>query len=323
MQVASLTYRLYKDKDLIEILVLWEKNSGWGGITEAEFYDWFINTPTGPCTIIVAENEEGEIIGQLVFRPTKILMRGKEVDGYRAMAPILNDCYRETDIKNYNHPIFAMFRFGIEQAANRQIDIIFSFPSIGWVAGVKTFPRYGLPKAEVSIFDCIGIDLKKTFALVVPEKNDWQVRVGKFSPVYETLWNKFVLNFPVNYAVSRSAIWHSWRRMDTLILEVYNRETAKLKGVFFIKKETNLMVDIIAETLEDAKQTLRLAACWIYQNHTDDNISELKLMHTPFAEQLVQGIPNYPVNFRFGFFCLSPQNKAVPPIKEWFIMPNE
>lgn len=323
MQAAPLTYRLFEDSDLPGILTLWKNFSGWGGITEQQFYDWHINTPAGPCSIIVAQTQEGEIIGQMVFRPTKMLLRGEEVNGSRVMAPILNDNFRESDIKNYDHPTYAMFRLGISYAASKNIDIIFFSPSIGWVPVVKTFPKYGLPDPEISIIDCIGIDVKKIFSSVIPETNLFEVQQGKISSAYESLWNKFVKSYPVENAISRSTNWLKWRRSDDLILEAYHPETEELKGVVIIKKKTGQIVEIIAESMENLQQTLKAVSRWLYQNLNEINISEIKLMHTPFAEQLVLGMPHHTVNFRFAFVCLSPQRKEVPLIREWFIMPDE
>jgi len=323
MQVAQLIYRLYEDKDLTSVLNLWEKYSGWGGITNEQFYDWHIATPNGPCSIIVAETQEGEVVGQMVFRPTKMLLNGKKVNGYRVTAPILSDAFRESDLRSYDHPAFAMFRTGIEQVAKEKSEIIFVSPSVGWVAVVKTFPRYGLPEAQVSLFDCIGINHDQLNDSTLVEENDYGIRPGKISLEYEKLWNKFVKNYPVNNGVSRTAQWFTWRRGEELILETYDKETLELKGVIFIKKKTGQVVDIIGKNVEDLKQTLRLAAIWVHTQQGSEKIAELKLMYTPLAQQLVKEIPHHSINFRFAFACLSPKNEKIPPIQDWHIMPDD
>lgn len=79
---GNLTFRLFEPDDIEGILRLWSGDSGWGGITEQQFYDWYINTPYGECLIAVALDKENSIVGQEVFTPSKIYVDGKEKKHY-------------------------------------------------------------------------------------------------------------------------------------------------------------------------------------------------------------------------------------------------
>ena len=237
IQVEQLTYRIFNENDIPGILSLWEKFSGWGEISEKQFKDWHINTPNGPCTIVIAQTQDGEIIGQMVFRPTMVLINGSKVVGYRVMAPILNNNFRESDLRSYDHPSHCMIRLGNAHAIANNIQVIFFSPSIGWVPILKVFPGYGLPDTQVALFDCIGIDVSKINADKANETELLQVETGIISEKYEKLWERFIVNCKINNAISRSADWLQWRRGDDLILEANDVETQELKGVVIIKKK--------------------------------------------------------------------------------------
>ncbi len=323
MQVAQLTYRLFVEEDIPGLLSLWEKFSGWGGISEQQFYDWHINTPNGPCTIVVAQTQDGDIIGQMVFRPTKVLINGSEVIGYRVMAPILNTNFRESDLRSYDHPSHCMIRLGNAHAIANNIQVIFFSPSIGWVPILKVFPGYGLPDTQVALFDCIGIDVSKIKTVRANETGLLQAGVGKISEKYEKLWERFIVNNNINNAICRSADWLQWRRGDDLVLEVNDVQTQELKGVVIIKKNTGQVVELIAENITDIKLTLIAVSNWLYQNSNEIKISEIKLMLTPIIEQAVCDLPVHSINYRFAFVCFNPQNKELPLLRDWFIMPDE
>lgn len=126
---------------LQEYLSFGKKNSGWGGITPQQFHDWHMDTPYGPCMIIVAEDNKGGIIGQIVFMPSKVYIDGRVKDYYRDMAAIIKNDLRGFNIKDFDHPTYAMLRFGIEQGKINGSKIIYSLPSIGWATTAKTFPQ--------------------------------------------------------------------------------------------------------------------------------------------------------------------------------------
>src|SRR5438309_1754146 len=110
----KLTYREYEEKDLEAVLELWEHYSGWGAITREQFERWHFKTPYGSCLIVVAVNQEGEIMGQIVFSPSVIVINGKEVKAYRGSAPILDTECRRLSINRADHPAFGMIKFGME-----------------------------------------------------------------------------------------------------------------------------------------------------------------------------------------------------------------
>src|SRR5688572_30628633 len=105
MSSQTLTFRPYQKKDIGQIIQLWEKHSGFGGISESTFEQWFINTPFDPCEIIVAENEENNIIGQMVFMPSRIMVNGRVVKSMRVAAPIIHSDFKLTISDLTNNPI--------------------------------------------------------------------------------------------------------------------------------------------------------------------------------------------------------------------------
>src|SRR6187200_2084133 len=114
MITAELTYRTYEDKDLPGILQLWEQYSGWGAITLEQFDKWYLQTPYGPCVVIVAVNNEEEIVGKIAFIPTVVNLNGREIKAIRGSAPILNPECRRFNLNQADHPAFAMIKEGMK-----------------------------------------------------------------------------------------------------------------------------------------------------------------------------------------------------------------
>jgi hypothetical protein len=104
MITTELTYRLYEEKDLPHVLRLWEESSGWGAITEEQFHQWYLNTPYGPCIVIVASDEDDNVVGQLVFTPSHVQVTNKVLKAVRAAAPILHESFKGGKIHNTNIP---------------------------------------------------------------------------------------------------------------------------------------------------------------------------------------------------------------------------
>src|SRR5688572_2842791 len=126
---TGLSYRLYKESDMPSVLELWEKYSGWGAITQEQFTKWCINTPYGRCFIIIAVDKNNTVVGQMTFVPSIVYIEGNEVKALRASAPILREDSRQKNIKDYDHPVFAMFRYGMQVAKQQGYALIYVFPA--------------------------------------------------------------------------------------------------------------------------------------------------------------------------------------------------
>jgi hypothetical protein len=321
----KLSYRIFIESDLEKVLELWEKNSGWGAITRQQFYEWHMNTPYGNCMIIVAEDALDGVIGQMIFVPSKVYIDGGEKNAYRVMAPIIKNDFREFDIKHFDHPAYAMFRFGIQEAKKNDHEIIYFLPSLGWVAAVKTFPKYGLPAASIAINDCLRI--KRDTDNIFPNEHlgNYYLQSGHFNEEYEQLWDDAIVSLSIQCAVVRHSKWLKWKRAPHILFEMRNKTNHQLKGYIVIKKDSGLVVDLLARSIEEMESVVRLTVQWVHQNNADDQqhtFTEIKLMQTPFINKVLNSISHDKIDFRFAFvyYFLDGQMQNN---KEWFIMPDD
>lgn len=321
----KLSYRLYQDNDMEGVLELWEKYSGWGGITEKQFVDWHINTPLGPCIIVVALDSAEQIVGQIVFVPSVVYAAQKENTAYRVMAPIINAAVRGADIKNFDHPAFSMLRFGMDEAKKRGNYIIYFIPSVGWLNVLKTFSKFGLPQPSMSSFGCLRISLSDETLQLQNLNEAYYIQQGSFGEEYDALWTDSAARLPLIWAVKRSADWLRWKRGNHLLLEMRDRIHHKLKGYVVIKRSAGLIVDILAPSIEEMQGALQHTVHWLQQRriNNESRLAEIKLMQTPVMEQVVQPIQHDTLPYRFAFAWLSLNGCQQISEEETFIMPDD
>lgn len=322
---TKLSYRLFKESDLEKVLELWEKYSGWGLITAQQFHEWHMNTPYGDCMIIVVEDIVDGVIGQMVFVPSKVYIDGVEKDSYRVMAPIIKNDFREFNIKHFDHPVYAMFRFGIKEAKKNDHNVIYFLPSIGWIATVKTFPKYGLPEASIALNDCLRIKLNIDNSFFNNSLEKYYVQPGNYGKEYDQLWEDAVTSLSIQCAVARHAKWLEWKRAPHLLFEMRNKSNHQLIGYIVIKKDSGLVIDLLARSIEEMEIVVRLTLEHLGQNNANDQqqiFTEIKLMQTSLINSVISSIPHDKIDFRFAFVHFS-LYQQLDDNKEWFIMPDD
>lgn len=320
---STLSYRLYNNDDQNAILELWEKYSGWGAITLEQFTDWYLNTPFGPCMVVVAEDEQYGIVGQIIFVPSKAYIDGKEINAYRVMAPIVNKDFRALNIKDFNHPAYAMFRYGLKEAKDRDHPFIYFLPSIGWLSLVRTFPKYGLPKANLSIHNCLQVDITAGFANT--ESNQYYIKPGNVNEEYDELWTSSMTALRPDCSVVKKSVWLKWKRKDQIVFEMRHQGDQQLKGYIIIKKSAALVLDILAPGIEEMALLIQLLIQYLHTNKVENNgvqFSCLKFMQTATVDKILRFIPHYTIDFRFAAVNFSLDEKSLEN-KQWFIMPDD
>lgn len=300
----KITYRLYEEKDIPAIIKLWEEESGWGGITNEQFNSWFVNTPYGKAVIVVAENSEGAVIGQIVMSPSRMIVDGEEIKSVRGAAPIVSKEMRGGNIKDLNHPVSTMFRKGFEMAFAEGYQYFYTFPAYGWLGLLRLIPKIMPNPSDTASFDCFSISLSKT---QLPEKEDDRLKVvmqTKLTDEYNTLWDEAVNQMPINCSIVRRHNWLQWVVGGMYVLEVRKMSDDKLIGYAAIKKESGLMVDVFARTTSDLAKVYEQCVYALHQ----DNLQRLPLpfttlkgMITSQNEPILNKIGYTKDDFRFAF----------------------
>lgn len=318
---VPLTYRLFEKNDLDGVLRLWKEESGWGEITEQQFYEWYVNTPFGDCLTVVAIDENERIIGQAVFMPSKFYLAGEEKKALRLLAPIISKEFRD-NIKSPWHPFYGMYKFGLGSATEQGYSVFYTFPIHSWLAVMRFFPRAGLHPVEMSEFDCYALRINET-----EHSRDQKISispVNEFNHEFDGLWDSAVANFPIKCGIVRNAQWLVWKLSGRHTFEARNAKN-ELLGYISIDKKTSLIVDALAKTPKDLEDILGALIGFLKQND-EFGIEEIKLMKTDFLQNIVDKFGFSSVDFKFAFGCYAVDRniptEALTPDK-WFMMPND
>ena len=325
--LSTLYYRLFEKEDVPGILQLWEEDSGWGGITDEQLNNWYFKTPCGPCFIVIAQNQDKMIVGQMVFNPVVVLLEGNEIKACRGSAPILKASYRRYSINHPDHPAFAMIRFGMEAGKQQGYHLVYSFPASGWAALLRAFPKYGLPYGHIALYDCFVLSLKSNCPST---DSNFTTGIAKFfTEEYDQLWEAAKESFPLRAAVKRNAAWLKWKISSHLVIEIRYTENNSLMGYAAIDKQSGLIVDMLARTKEDLTQVIKSVVHGLHASNPDRlmiDANNLKGMLTPQVQVALEIIPFAKERFTFAFFCYALQNsvsmQSIHPTK-WYMMPND
>jgi hypothetical protein len=319
----NLTYRIFEKDDIGGILRLWAEESGWGAITEEQFNKWYLHTPYGECLIVLAIDEDKNIVGQQVFMPSTIFVSGNNLNAFRVLAPILSKKIR-ANIRKKNHPFFEMHQAGLKEAIERKYSVIYGFPAHAWTPVLRLFPKAGLPKMEIAEFDCRSFSYQSVLPKTEKIKHLKISPIDRFEENFDELWNNAIANFPIECGVIRNSEWLNWKNGGRWSFAAHNSEN-KLVGYLSIDKKTSLLADVLAETPEILEQMFETFCSFTAQNK-QFGIQEFKVMKTNFMSPIIEKFGFSKVDFKFAFGCYSIDTniptEAIQP-QNWYMMPND
>lgn len=326
---VQLTYRLYKEADLEGLLHLWKTSSGWGEITKEQFTRWYLDTPHGPCIVIVCVDNENKIFGQIVFIPSKIYHNGRYIKALRVSSPILSEHSGEAKITDYVHPVFCMLREGMNISQLRGYELVYMFPSIGWTSVLKLFPKYGLPTCHISFYDCFSLLLDDPKLFRVPDGSLKITVAAGFTDEYDQLWMIAKSRLDIICGVVRNSNWMRWKLTKHLVLEARDVNDNTLKGYIAFNTRSGLVTDFLAIS-NDAMEMLLLDAIHALHHLNPKRIevsfNAIKGMATERFRAIMKNIAWQQTNYTFSFACYS-QSDVIRhdeiAVANWYIMPND
>lgn len=317
----TLTFRNFRDEDLPAALRLWDEHSGWGAITADQWRDWYVKTPCGSSRILVAAEESGRIIGQLILMPMQVCVGDRVVPAARITAPILHRDFRSHRLRSADHPITRLLDLAVEVATTDDFALIYAMPEVAWLSFFRWYPRF---KSMTS--DCVSIQIPAP-----PPGPDptFQAHLSDgFGAAHVALWKTACSSFSIQVALERTPDLLRYRNGGHLVLDVVDRADGELVGYAAIHPKTGLIVDFVARSGEFVVPVLsscldRLAALTAQQR---SGIERLKAMRTPVLTGALDELGFQPENYRFLFVCesLDPAvgDEAASP-QHWYLTPGD
>lgn len=322
---AALRYRLYQPDDLPGVLRLWEAESGWGAISAEQWHKWYVDTPLGPCLVVVAEDEHGEIAAQKVFTPARLVIDGQEHRALRISAPIVRQDARRRSMRSRSHPIVGLFLAALEAATEAGYSVMYSLPEHSWLSFFRWAPRIGLPTFATAAYGCVAAEI----APVAADGAGLSAEVATaFGPEYDALWQAAQRSFPMVCGVARDAAWMNFKNRGHLVLAA-RAATGELVGYVAIRKQTGLIVDLLARHPDDLRSVVAAALAWLADARQADmlgGMTQLKAMATPLLSPALSVLDFTPVEYTFAFVC-APLTPALSPAtiapERWSVNPGD
>ncbi len=326
-----LQYRLYCDEDLPGLRRLWQEETRWGDITPEVWRQWYVDTPHGPCLVVVAEDESGEIAGQEVFTPSCAVVGDREVRALRLSAPILRKELRRESLRRVDHPVIGLYMAAAEAASAQGFHAVYALPEYGWLPFFRWAPRFGLPRFADAEYNCVSLPVSSalTFDGTI-ETDDLTARaVTEFGEEYDELWLSAKESFPINCGVVRRRDWLRFRNEGRIAVEVRDKRDGSLVGYTATKKQTGLLADALARRPADLTKVLASTLKWLATERgrlAPQELTHLKVMETPALRPALQALGFVVTDYKFAFTCstfdstLKPE--AIAP-ERWYIMPGD
>lgn len=323
---TNLTFRLFQPGDMEGILRLWAEESGWGEITEEQFNRWTY-TPFGECLISVASDEGGRILGQQVFMPAQIYIKGQVKTACRVLAPILSKEVR-ANIRQKDHPFYEMHRICMDAAVTAGISVIYTYPLHSWMTVMKLFPKAGLPEMQIAEYECWTLP-RSNFENIISAKNDYEsFFVSEASDEFDALWKSASRSFPIDCGMVRDSKRLKWK-LGGHLLFASKDSNGDLSGYVAFNKKTGLIVDMLARSTEEMQSVLAstLDAFGSFENENGAfAFGGVGLMRTEATSSLIDGFGFENTDFKFAFGCYSIDSavstESILP-QHWYKMPDD
>jgi hypothetical protein len=316
-----LTYRLFRDEDLPAVLRLWEEHSGWGGITEDQWREWYIEAPFAPSRVVVAADDRGEIVGQLVLTPTRVRVGERVVDAARISAPILHQDFRWRRLRHPDHPITRLLDLIMEIAIGDGLALVYAMPEYAWRSFFRWYPRF-----ESIEFGCVSVPIPESSSRL-PGRFTAAVSSG-FGDEHTTLWKEARAAFPIEVALERSVELLRYKNRGHLVFDIRDDVRGVLAGYAAIHRRTGLLVDFMADAPAHVAHVLSACLDGLASLPDDQRIGlhHVKAMPNSILGTALDSTGFQAEEFRFLFVCepLDPSVLlgSIEPHR-WYLTPGD
>jgi hypothetical protein len=142
----KLDLRMSTEADVPELARFWSDHGGWDRLDAEAWTHRLGRPPFGPAAIVVAMAAgTQEIRGQFAFIPWRVRIGDCEFAAARPFAPILHKADRVSSwaaLNPFNHPLLAMYRFGVEHLRSSGAALLYMVPDPRWVRALRLLRRF-------------------------------------------------------------------------------------------------------------------------------------------------------------------------------------
>jgi hypothetical protein len=278
---------------------------------------------------VVTEDADGQVIGQGICIPARWYVQDREVKGLRLSAPLLRKSLRFGILPGPDHPFIGMGKKVLELARDDGYSLLYSIPRRQFLSLMRFGPLLGLPSFSGVEFGCAERTWESLRNAPVPIPKHLEVhQVSEFGPEYDELWEDARVSLPIQAGLVRKSSYLQFRNGGHLVLEV-RRSAGPLLGYVALRKNSGLIDDMLARTLEDLQSLLAAALGQLAREPDlvdEYNIEKVKAMTTPYLDDVLGPLGLQRIKFRFAYAChcldgsLSP-NQLNP--SAWYVTPGD
>jgi hypothetical protein len=302
----SISYRMAAKNDTDELVQFWSENSGWDVIDRAEWERRFTNTPSGDAAVAVAvDDDTGKIIGQFVFIPLRIAVKGKEVKAYRPFAPVLEQSLQTkfgiASLLTGQHPILRMYKKVADDLTRQGVSLIYILPDPRWSRVLQAFPFVMTHK-----FPLWSYSLSSPGAFELTEGVSAE-KINPSDPAVDLLWQKAAAVY--NPAIVRNSHTLPWKTshgdFKVYTVNYCNETIGMFAAVYKIKDHQWLICDVVTKDKNESLALTLKTACYIIQQEnkklsaSETSKNKIAILATPPIEDIVKEMGFAKENYHF------------------------
>jgi hypothetical protein len=333
---GQLTYRLSQEADAPGLLRLWKENASHNSYPPESWRRWYIDsTPYGPNLAVVAVDENGDIAGQIILTPSRVLIGEREVRALRLSTVVLRRGlagsslpWERAALRGMEHPLLGLYRAAEEVAVAGGYGLWYAMPRQALLRPFRWLGGFLGQEIVIAEYGCVETAVSLALP-VAGEARSLTVRpTTDFGPQHEELWQSVINSFPTTCGVVRSPSWLGYNNARYLNLDIRDARTDTLLGYTAIRTHPPLLCDMLARTPAGVAPVLGAALDWLAQQSDAevDGVGYLSAMVTPVLGPALNAVGFRPVNYKFAFVCRaldsSISTEAIAP-QQWYVTPGD
>ncbi len=284
-------------EDKAELVQLWTDFAEWDRIDEKTWEHRF-----GRASIALAIDEATEkIVGQAIFLPTPVSLKGRDVSAYRPFATFLTKEARSFQGLNpLTHPMFKMYQMAIKMLRENGVGLIQMLPDPLWARMLRLAPDFQIAKFPLW---SLKLPLVETFSL--PDSYSI-IEIQPNDPRLDVLWEKSAKLY--NSSAIRNSEALTWKTSHHNHcfrgIEVGGELVGFVASRFKSRDRQWLICDIIAADIEAFRATITMACNQAFefkQQNPNESLDKIAILATELILPIVKDLGFYKDSYNFIF----------------------